>query len=61
MAQTTTQTYSITYKTGTVIIRGESEAIHAQAAIIIRRYALSALHYGISKDSHDRVVLQVRH
>ena len=61
MNNTQTQNCSITYKTGMVIIRGEYDAIHTQANVIIRRYALSAFHYGITKDSHDKVILQVRH
>ena len=56
-----TQNCCITYKTGMVIIQGEHHAIHTQANIIIRRFALSALHYGITQDDHNKVVLQVYH
>ena len=61
MNNTQHQHCCITYKTGTVIIQGEHTAIHAQANIIIRRFALSALHYAITKDTDDKVVLQVYH
>ena len=61
MNNTQQQHCCITYKTGMVIIQGEDRAIHTQANIIIRRFASSALHYAITKDSVDRVVLQVYH
>ena len=61
MDQVETQNCSITYKTAMVIIRGENRAIHAQANIIIRRFALSAVHYGITRDSNHTVVLKACH
>ena len=61
MSDMVKQDYSVTYKMGIVILRGEYDAIHQQASVILKRFACSACPYQVTRDTQHEIIIAAVH
>jgi hypothetical protein len=52
---------TITYYTDAIVLQGQTQAIHAQAQRILKRFAYSPRPYRVELDNSDQVVLTNKH
>ena len=54
------QDFVVKYYPDMIVIDGDTEAIHAEADNILRRFAASSRAFQVSKDTSDHIVLVVK-